>query len=193
MPLYETLLSDRTFHEQILVFDRDRAAACRAACCPTCGGPLHAANYRRRPRGSLIELGDEHNLRFSFCCAVDGCRDRETPPSMRFLGRKVYLATIVTLISAMRNGLTERRLATLAEAVGVDRRTVARWRSWWLATFTATPLWRARSSELMPPIETATLPTSLLERFWGDPGKRLMAFLAFLGPLTGGASFQQSF
>ena len=193
MPLYETLLADPTFHEQILVFDRDRAEACRAACCQTCGGTLHAANYRRRPRGSSIELSDEHNLRFSFCCAVDGCRDRETPPSMRFLGRKVYLATIVTLISAMRNGLTERRLATLAEAVGVDRRTVARWRSWWLATFTATPLWRARSSELMPPIDTATLPTSLLERFWGDPGKRLMAFLAFLGPLTGGASFQQSF
>ncbi|MEI8397347.1 MAG: hypothetical protein WCF85_21730, partial [Rhodospirillaceae bacterium] len=62
-----------------------------------------------------------------------------------------------------------------------------------LATFTATPLWRARSAELMPPIETATLPTSLLERFGGDPGKRLMAFLAFLGPLTGGASWQQSF
>ena len=193
MPFYETLLADRTFHKQLLVFDRDRAEACREACCPTCGGTLHAANYRRRPRGSLIELSDEHNLRFSFCCAVDGCRDRETPPSIRFLGRKVYLATIVTLISAMRNGLTERRLATLAEAVGVDRRTVARWRSWWLATFTATPLWRARSAELMPPIETATLPTSLLERFGGDPGKRLMAFLAFLGPLTGGASWQQSF
>jgi dipeptidyl aminopeptidase/acylaminoacyl peptidase len=32
------------------------------------------------------------------------------PPSLRFLGRKVYLATIVILISAMRNGLTERRL-----------------------------------------------------------------------------------
>ena len=45
----------------------------------------------------------------------------------------------------------------------------------------------------MPLIETATLPTSLLERFGGYPGKRLMAFLAFLGPLTGGASWQQSF
>ena len=193
MPLYETLLADPTFHEQILVFDRDRAEACRVACCPTCGGALHAANYRRRPRGSSIELSDEHNLRFSFCCAVDGCRDRETPPSLRFLGRKVYLATIVTLISAMRNGLTDRRLATLAEAVGVDRRTVARWRSWWLVTFTATPLWRARSAQLIPPVETATLPASLLGRFVGDLDKRLIAFLAFLGPLTGGASLQQSF
>jgi len=38
---------------------------------------------------------------------------------------------IVTLISAMRDGLTERRLGKLAAAVGVDRRTVARWRGWW--------------------------------------------------------------
>jgi len=30
--------------------------------------------------------------RFSFCCARDGCRTRKTPPSFRFLGRKVYLA-----------------------------------------------------------------------------------------------------
>ena len=44
---------------------------------------------------------EEYAERFSFCCAVDGCRKRATPPSLRFLGRKVYLATVVTLISAM--------------------------------------------------------------------------------------------
>ena len=145
-PLYQTLLADPKFHERILDFDRDRAEACRATGCPDCGGTLHAANYLRKPRGWLIALGEEHNLRFSFCCAVDGCRDRATPPSLRFLGRKVYLATIVILISAMRNGLTERRLGKLAEAISVDRRTVARWRTWWLATFTPTPFWQARQT-----------------------------------------------
>jgi hypothetical protein len=50
--------------------------------CPDCGGTLHAANYLRKPRGWLIALGEEHNLRFSFCCAVDGCRDRATPPQL---------------------------------------------------------------------------------------------------------------
>jgi hypothetical protein len=115
--LYQTLLADPKFHERILDFDRDRAEACRATGCPDCGGTLHAANYLRKPRGWLIALGEEHNLRFSFsfCCAVDGCRDRATPHSLRFLGRKVYLATIVILISAMGNGLTERRLGKLAE------------------------------------------------------------------------------
>jgi len=189
-PLYQTLLADPKFHERILDFDRDRAEACRAAGCPDCGGPLHAANYLRKPRGWLIALGEEHNLRFSFCCAVDGCRDRATPPSLRFLGRKVYLATIVILISAMRNGLTEQRLGKLAEAIGVDRRTVARWRTWWLATFTLTPFWQARSAEFMPPVERDYLPASLLSRFLGDVGEQMASFLSFLGPITGGESMQ---
>jgi hypothetical protein len=38
---------------------------------------------------------------------VDGCRSRTTPPSLRFLGRKVYLATIVVLVSMMQYGVTE--------------------------------------------------------------------------------------
>ena len=189
-PLYQRLLADPKFHERILDFDRDRAEACRAAGCPDCGGPLHAANYLRKPRCWLIALGEEHNLRFSFCCAVDGCRDRATPPSLRFLGRKVYLATIVILISAMRNGLTEQRLGKLAEAIGVDRRTVARWRTWWLATFTLTPFWQARSAEFMPPVERDYLPASLLSRFLGDVGEQMASFLSFLGPITGGESMQ---
>ena len=189
-PLYQTLLADPKFHERILDFDRDHAEACRAAGCPGCGGSLHAANYLRKPRGWLIALGEQHNLRFSFCCAVDGCRDRATPPSLRFLGRKVYLVTIVTLIAALCNGLTERRLCKLAEAIGVDRRTVARWRSWWLTTFTSTPFWRARSAEFMPPVECDHLPASLLSRFLGDAEEQLASCLAFLGPITAGASMQ---
>jgi hypothetical protein len=114
--------------------------------------------------GWLIALGEEHELRFSFCCAVDGCRDR-APPSLRFLGRKVYLATIVILISALRNGLTERRLGKLAEAIGVDRRTVARWRTWWLATFTLTPFWLARSAEFMPPVSVGGTPLALIKQY----------------------------
>ena len=96
----------------------------------------------------------------------------------------------LTLISAMSNGLTERRLGQLAEAIGVDRRTAARWRIWWLATFTATPFWRARSAEFMPPVEGDHLPASLLSRFAGDAGEQLASFLSFLGPITGGASMQ---
>ena len=186
--MYQDLLADAKFHEQLLAFDRDLAAQCRAAGCPTCGAALHTANYDRKPRGRLVALGGEHNRRFSFCCARDACRDRETPPSVRFLGRKVYLAVIVTLISAIHIGLTEPRLAKLAETIHADRQTVARWRRWWLDRFTTTPFWRANSADLMPPVDAARLPTTLLERFAGEPATQLIAFLSFLGPITAGAS-----
>jgi hypothetical protein len=188
--LYQALLADAKFHQQLLAFDRDLAAQCRAAGCPTCGGVLHTANYSRKPRGRPVALGQEHDRRFSFCCAVDGCRSRATPASLRFLGRKVYLAVIVTLISAMHDGLTARRLDKLSETIGVDRRTVARWRDWWRAGFPATPFWRAQSAGLMPPIDAARLPAALLERFAGDAAQQLIAFLSFLRPITTGASMQ---
>jgi hypothetical protein len=188
--LYQALLADAKFYEQLLAFDRDLAAQCRAAGCPECRGVLHVANYPRKPRGRPVALDADHDRRFSFCCAVDGCRDRATPASLRFLGRKVYLAVIVTLVSAMRDGLTERRLGKLAAAISVDRRTVARWRGWWLARFTATPFWRAVSSVVMPPVDAARLPAALLERFAGDAAQQLIAFLSFLGPITAGASMQ---
>ena len=129
--MYQAVLADAKFHEQLLVFDRDLAASARAARCWLCGGALHSASYDRKPRGCPAGLGQEYAERFSFCCAVDGCRKRTTPPSLRFLGRKVYLATVVTLISALLLGTTPSRLARLSVVPGLDRRTLARWRAWW--------------------------------------------------------------
>ena len=137
--MYQAVLADAKFHEQLLVFDRDLAASARAARCRLCGGALHSASYARKPRGGPAGLGQEYAERFSFCCAVDGCRKRTTPPSLRFLGRKVYLATVVTLISAMLLGTTPSRLARLSVVPGIDRRTLARWRAWWRSTFTDSP------------------------------------------------------
>ncbi|HEY4746112.1 MAG TPA: hypothetical protein VIH38_01050, partial [Steroidobacteraceae bacterium] len=125
------MLADAKFHEQLLVFDRDLSATARAAGCRECGGTLHSAPFARKPRGGPAGLGKGYGQRFSFCCAVDGCRKRTTPPSLRFLGRKVYLATVVTLISAMLLGATAARLERPSGVPGIDRRTVARWRAWW--------------------------------------------------------------
>src|SRR5215472_16504949 len=110
-PLYQTVLADAKFYEQLLVFDRDLSATARATGCGQCGGALHSARFGRKPRGGPAGLGQDYAQRFSFCCSVDGCRKRTTPPSLRFLGRKVYLATVVTLISAMLHGTTASRLA----------------------------------------------------------------------------------
>ena len=56
--------------------------------------------YGRKPRGlpDGIDPGPVLPVRFSFCCSVDGCRRRHTPPSVRFLGRKVYLSVMVVLL-----------------------------------------------------------------------------------------------
>jgi hypothetical protein len=189
--VYQAVLADTKFHEQLLAFDRDLAASTRAARCRLCGGALHSGSYARKPRGGPAGLGREHAERFSFCCAVDDCRKRATPPSLRFLGRHVYLATVVTLISAMQLGITPSRLARLSLIPGLDRRTLARWGAWWRSTFTDSPFAPVAMAAVAPPIDIAALPASLLERFAGDLEQRLLSLLRFLGPLTGGASCQE--
>jgi hypothetical protein len=78
----------------------------------------------------------------------------------------------------------------LSEIVSVDRRTVARWRSWWRRIFTATPFWQIARARLMPPVDQHRLPLSLLDRFAGDGADGLVGLLRFIGPVTGGAGMQ---
>jgi hypothetical protein len=190
--LYQAVLADAKFHEQLLVFDRDLSATARAAGCHRCGGTLHSAQFARKPRGCPTGLSQAYGQRFSFCCAADGCK-RTTPPSLRFLGRKVYLATVVTWISAMLLGTTPARLARLSAVPGIDRRTLVRWRAWWRSTFTDGWFQPVAAAAFMPPLDIAGLPVSLLDRFAGDIEQKLTALLRFLAPLTGGASAMQAF
>jgi hypothetical protein len=189
--LCHDLFANARFHAFLLEADRQLAADARNNGCD-CGGPLHQANYPRKPRGGPQGLGPGHDERLSFCCAEDGCRRRTTPPSLRFLGRRVYFATVVVLISAMRHGATPERMRRLRAVVGVDRRTVERWRQWWRTDFIDSPFWRVIGAALIPPVATAQLPASLLTRFRGKPEARLIAFLRWLGPITGGANGNQA-
>lgn len=182
--MYRTLLADARFYELLLAFDRDIAAAARAVGCARCGGVLHSARFRRKPRGGPAGLGEAYDQRLSFCCASDLCRKRMTPPSFWFLGRKVYLGAVVVLVSAMRQGATAAR--QLCELVGVGRRTIARWREWWRRAFVASPFWREVSAAFMPPVDQERLPASLLERFSGAAAAQLIAVLRLLLPITGG-------
>jgi hypothetical protein len=182
------VLNDERFHELLLKLDRDLAASVRAEGCSNCRAALHAAPFARKPRGMPVQLPWEHCQRLSFCCAKDGCRQRATPPSLRFLGRKVYLGGLVVLISAMRCGPTPARIARLQALVGVSRRTVLRWRRWWCEVFTHSVFWRAATAAFMPPVESADLPASLLRRFTGNAQEQLIALLRFLSPITTGAA-----
>jgi hypothetical protein len=101
------------------------------------------------------------------------------------LGRRVYLAAVVVLASAMEGGITEKRAARLREMTGVSLRTLRRWREWWRGAFPVTALWRGEQGRFIPAVEIAALPLSLLGRFSGeDEQARLIAMLRFLTPLT---------
>ena len=71
---------------------------------PFCGGPLHYANYPRKPRGGPPDLDEVFEIRYSLCCGREGCRRRLLPPSVRFWGRRVYWAPVVLIITALRQG-----------------------------------------------------------------------------------------
>jgi len=185
---WQKLVCDPRLYLLLCRCDEDRAAEIKAAGCLVCGGVLHSAAFRRKPRGGPEGLGEDHERRCSFCCAEDGCRKRRTPPSLRFLGRKVYLGAVVVLVSAMREGATPARMRTLRDLIGVSRRTVERWRKWWKTTFVQTRFWREESQGFVPAVEAGRLPASLLERFAGDEESRLVLLLRLLAPITGGTA-----
>jgi hypothetical protein len=188
--LYSTLLADATFHDLLLACDRDLANQVRRQRCLVCRSALHSATYPRKPRGRLCRLPREHDWRLSLCCARHGCRKRKTPPSLRFLGPKVYLAVTVIVLAIVREGATAARMRRLAEFIRVDRRTIERWRGWWREMFTAMPFWQAARAAFMPPVDEDRLPAAMLERFAGDAADRMIALLRFLAPLTGGHQVQ---
>lgn len=182
--MYHKLLFDATFWTFLFAIDQDLAEQCRkGGCC--CGGRLHGANYPRKPRGPR-DLPDEYRYRLSFCCDRDGCRKRMTPPSARFLGRKVYLGAVVVLVSAMRQGPTPRRVRELTELFGADRRTIYRWRDFWNEHFPKTTFWKVGRARLVPVFEMVEFPRSLLEAFVrsGDDRDGWEKLLRFLSPIT---------
>ena len=105
--------------------------------------------------------------------------------SVRFLARRVYLGLAVVLVSARPAGPTPAA-ARLGLALGVARRTLARWREWWCEQFPLTPLWRAMRARFMPPLPEAQLPGELIARFAGLAPEALMRLLVWLGPVTVG-------
>ena len=165
--------------------DQDLAKSARIEACP-CGGRLHCANYPRKPRGGPDDLPEQYSYRLSFCCDRDGCRKRVTPPSVRFLGRKVYLGAVVILINAMRQGPSPRRVRELSRLFGADRRTIARWQIFWREHFPRTPFWKVARSRLVPAVEIVALPISLLEAFLrtDDQHRDWGKLLRFLSPIT---------
>lgn len=154
--------------------------------CPACGGPLHRGDYERKPRGGLIAAeGEAFVRRFSLCCGSEGCRKRATPPSLRFLGRRMYLGVVVIVASLVAQALG-RRAAAIQGATGVAARTARRWLSWWRGPFIGTEVFAVVRARLVG-VEEESLPASLVLGLPGSAEQQVRTMLELLAPLTTGS------
>lgn len=174
------VLKDERFFKLLQMVDADLAKKAHTFGCGYCGAKLHCGDYPRKPLGGPVS-----NKRFSFCCSK--CRKRKTPPSVVFLGRKVYLGVVVVLAGAMMHGLTAGRVERLRQVLGIDERTLGRWREWWLGTFVASPFWKGARAQFTPVLDEACMPLSLVEAFSGEDAEKMAQLLVFIAPITVGA------
>ena len=181
----QAFLNDARFYQFLLRVDQSIAAEVQSGGCPYCGGVLHSAVYPRKPRGIRSALDGSYATRLSFCCAQRECRRRSTPPSVRFLGRKVYLGVFVVLLSALEQGLSRTRRKQLIEQLDLWPQTLARWRRWWQEIFSASRCWQAARGHFVPPVAIGQLPGALLGRLSGvDLRHRLCLLLRLVAPVT---------
>ena len=172
------VLQDPAFFRFLTRIDEELAATTRLQGCRACGGPLHVADYPRKPRGCPAAVREEYSKRLSFTCGR--CDLRATSPSVRFAGRRVYLAVVLMLVS--RPGSTSAQ--GLCDQLRIAAVTLKRWRTWWCETFPSTRFWQSVCERFMPPVTISELPQSLLERFEASAMKdRLTQALRFIAPL----------
>lgn len=159
---------ERELFARLEELDGRIAAEVAAGRCRHCDGPLHQGNYQRKPRGGLIApAGEAFSRRHSLCCGRRGCRKRALPPSLRFLGRRVYLEVVVVLASVLAQAM-----ATIGAAIaasGVPWRTLRRWGTWWREGFPRLRTWAELRARLVPPPpDEALMPQSLLARLGAE-------------------------
>ncbi len=150
--------------------------------CLYCGAKLHRGDYERKPRDGPWSW----DKRYSFCCSQEGCRRRRTPPSVRFLGRKVYTGAVVVLLSAMTDGISGKALSRLSEVLGTTlyRRTLRRWQRWWQEVVLGSAFWKTARGWFMPPVVEERFVSALWQRFGADSPEGLVRLLRFLSPLS---------
>ena len=173
------VLQDPTFFRFLSKIDHEFAAETRAGRCPSCEGPLHVADYPRKPRGCPAAVREEYSRRLSFTCGR--CDARSTSPSVRFAGRRVYLAVVLMLRSPAGSASGRQ----LCDQFTIPARTLKRWRTWWRQDFPSTPFWQSMRARFIPPLAIERLPQSALERFDGEATTdRLTQALRWIAPLS---------
>ena len=174
-----TLLQDPSFFRFLCHIDAELAAEVREGRCPRCNGPLHVADFPRKPRGCPATVREEYSWRLSFTCGR--CATRTTPASVRFLGRRVYVAVMLMLVSPAGG----HAAASVRDELKVPARTLLRWRAWWRRDFQQTRFWQSVRARFMPPLPATGLSVSLFGRFQGsDCPEQMAQLLRFVCPMS---------
>jgi len=178
-------LLNSTFYSLLIAIDNELVVQAQQQGCPYCGATLHKSDYPRSPLGLPAQHRHYFDERFSLCCA--DCRKRTTPPSVRFFGRRRFPAMLLILVSVLKYGINEWRLAQIQRHFGivVSESTWKRWRRWWREVFVHTAFWR-QFKALVPIPDSGPLPGNLLKAFHGNLESKMCKLLEFINPITGG-------
>ncbi len=189
---YLDVVDRDTLFSSLRSIDKELANRCRVGGCQKkgCGGPLHAGNYSRKPRGEKIPIPEEYCKRQSLCCGW--CRSRAKPESCLFFGRRVYWGVTIILVTAAAQGFEKHSIAELCRRFGVSRRTIGRWVSFFARSFPQSNQWQKLRGRVSAVVQ-APLPRSLLEHFLSrfeavEAVRRCLLFLA--GGFLNGGLFQ---
>ena len=89
----------------------------------------------------------------------------------------------------------QRRLDVRLELcqLGIDARTLKRWRQWWLEQLVDSAFWRAERSRFLPRLCEQSLPLGLCEQFQAQQQKGLLKLLKFLTPLSSQTAGTQAY
>ncbi len=164
--------------------DVDLAKHCRLKGCPYCDGPLHQANYERKPRGGPENLPDDCSVRQSLCCSREGCRRRCLPESCLFMGRRVYFGAVVLVVMALRqNRPGGASSAELENMFGISKKTLIRWITYFREEFPLSTKWQQLRGRVHSSVSNRGLPGNLLTYFIHNrdsSGEGLVDCLRFL-------------
>ena len=183
--MYHPLLTDARFHNSLFDLDRLIAGQVKQEQCPLCHGNLNQSHFPRQPRGVPEGTVADYHIRFSLCCSTDGCRKRFTPPSMRFLSRKIYSSVVILVIFMLKPETDESRIEAINRLLGITLsvETLRRWRHFWTQDVPQTHTWKRLA---LSQIQAQSLPMSLLALFKSSGEQALIMGLKLILPLSTG-------
>ncbi len=158
------LLQKSSFFHLLYRIDQSLLKQQQEKQCPYCGGPLYQSNYIRKPRGGPNNISDNYLIRFSLCCGIENCRKRTLPKSCRFMGRRVYWASVILVVMALRQKRNNPASAgKLQRLFNISRNTLKSWFRYFKETFPQSSTWQRIRGMVEPSVKNNALPGAL---FW---------------------------